>query len=107
MKNKVYDALKFIAQIGLPALGTLFAAVSGYWKWPNTEEVVGTIMAVDFFLGTLLGLSSRSYNNSDAKFDGSFDVEDGETGKKIVLSLEDNPEALGTQKELLFKNNTI
>lgn len=105
--NKWYNTLKFIAQIFLPGLGTLYAAVSGYWAWPNTEEVVGTIMAVDFFLGGLLGLSSRSYNNSPAAFDGTFVVQDGPDGKKIGLDLQNNPEALGTQKVIVFKNEVL
>lgn len=100
----VYDKLKFLAQIVLPALGTLYATVSGLFQWPNTEEVVGTIMAVDFFLGTVLGLSTRAYNNSPASYDGTFVVEDGEDGKKISLDLQNNPEALGTQKRIVFKN---
>lgn len=102
--NGVYNKLKFLAQIVLPALGTLYAAVSGYWKWPNTEEVVGTIIAVDFFLGTLLGLSSRSYNSSSAKYDGAFEVTENEDGDKLMtLNFERNPDALRYKKEVLLK----
>ncbi len=62
MSNKVYDVLKFIAQIGLPAVGTLYSALSGIWGFPYGEQIVGTIVAVDTFLGALLGLSSMQYN---------------------------------------------
>ena len=64
MHNKVYDVLKFIAQIVLPALGTLYFALAGIWGevLPYGEQVVGTIAAIDTFLGAILGLSSRSYN---------------------------------------------
>lgn len=106
-KNKLYDQLKFLAQVVLPGLGTLYATVSGLYGWQNTEEVVGTIMAVDFFLGALLGLSTKAYNNSPAAFDGTFVVEDGPDGKKISLDLENNPEALGTQKLIVFKNEVL
>ena len=62
MSNKVYDVLKWIAQILLPALGTLYFALAGIWNFPYAEEVVGTITAVDTFLGVILGISSINYN---------------------------------------------
>lgn len=61
MSNKTYDVLKFIAQIVLPALGTLYGALAPLWNLPYSEQVVGTIVAVDAFLGALLGLSSVQY----------------------------------------------
>lgn len=62
MSNKVYDILKWIAQLLLPALGTLYFALAGIWNFPFAEEVVGTITAVDTFLGVLLGISTINYN---------------------------------------------
>lgn len=62
MSNNVYDVLKFIAQIVLPALGTLYFALASIWGLPYGEEIVGTITAVDAFLGALLGLSTAQYN---------------------------------------------
>lgn len=62
LNNKTYDILKFIAQIVLPAVGTLYFALAGIWNFPYGEEIVGTITAVDTFLGALLGLSSATYN---------------------------------------------
>ncbi len=59
--NKIYDALKWIALYLLPALGTLYFALSGIWGLPYGEEVVGTITAADTFLGVLLGISSATY----------------------------------------------
>lgn len=64
MSNKVYDILKWIAQMLLPALGTLYFALAGIWNFPFGEEVVGTITAIDTFLGVLLGISSINYNKS-------------------------------------------
>lgn len=61
MDNKVYDVLKFIAQILLPALGTLYFALSKLWDLPYPEQIVGTITAVDAFLGAMLGISSTQY----------------------------------------------
>ena len=62
LNNKTYDILKFIAQIVLPAVGTLYFALAGIWNFPYGEEIVGTITAVDTFLGARLGLSSATYN---------------------------------------------
>lgn len=62
MTNKVYDVLKWIAQFFLPAAGTLYFALSSIWGLPYGEQIVGTITAVDAFLGAVLGISSISYN---------------------------------------------
>lgn len=60
--NKVYDILKFIAQIVLPACATLYFALATIWNLPYAEEIVGTITAVDAFIGALLGISTFAYN---------------------------------------------
>ena len=62
MKNATYDILKWIAQLLLPALGTLYFALAQIWGWPYGEQIVGTITAVDAFLGVILGISTYNYN---------------------------------------------
>ena len=107
--NNVYDKLKFLAQIVLPALGTLYATVSGLYKWPNTEEVVGTVMAVDAFLGILLGLSTAGYNKSDERFDGEINVVEKPDGKTIMdmqLNKHEDPNDLKNEKTVLFRVNS-
>lgn len=61
MTNKTYDILKWIALILLPALATFYAAIAAVWGLPYTEQVVGTITAVDTLLGTLLKISADKY----------------------------------------------
>lgn len=61
MSNQTYDTLKWVAQIVLPSAGTLYFALCTIWGLPYGEQVVGTITAVDAFLGALLGLSSAQY----------------------------------------------
>jgi hypothetical protein len=61
MKEKTYDVLKYIAQVVLPALGTLYFALAGIWGLPYGEQIVGTITAFDAFLGAILMLSSKNY----------------------------------------------
>ena len=62
MSNKVYDVLKWIAMYLLPAFGTLYFALSGIWGLPYGEQIVGTITAIDTFLGVILGISTSQYN---------------------------------------------
>lgn len=67
LSNKAYDVLKWIAQILLPAIGTLYFALSGIWGFPYAEAIVGTITAVDTFIGVLLGISNAQYKKSDTE----------------------------------------
>lgn len=61
MSNKVYDVLKYIAQIVLPAVATLYFAIAQIWGLPYGEQIVGTITAVDAFLGAILRISTIQY----------------------------------------------
>ena len=61
MTNKTYDILKWIAQYLLPASGTLYFAIASIWSLPYGEQIVGTITAVDAFLGVILGISTANY----------------------------------------------
>ena len=61
LKNSTYDILKWIAQYLLPAAGTLYFALAAIWGLPYGEQVVGTITAVDTFLGVLLGVSTNAF----------------------------------------------
>jgi hypothetical protein len=91
--HSLYDKLKFIAQIVLPALGTLVFTVGGIWGWDATTKVVGTITAVDLFLGLILQISSNQYYKSGANFDGDVNVvKDPETGEnKIAVAFNEDP----------------
>lgn len=64
LENKAYDILKYVAQVVLPAVGTLYFALAGIWGFPFGEEIVGTITAIDAFLGTLLMISTNQYNKT-------------------------------------------
>ena len=65
MSNRTYDILKNIAQIVLPAIGTLYFALASIWGLPYGEQIVGTITAIDAFLGALLGISTMKYNKEE------------------------------------------
>ena len=66
LTNKQYDILKWIALIALPAVGTLYFTLSTIWGLPYGDQIVGTITAVDTFLGALLGISTRKHNKRKA-----------------------------------------
>lgn len=61
MCNKTYDILKWVALIVLPAIGTLYFALAGIWGFPYGEQVVGTITAIETFLGAVLQISNSNY----------------------------------------------
>ncbi len=64
IKNETYDVLKWIAQILLPAIATLYYGVANIWGLPYSEQIVGTITVIDTFLGVLLGISTNTYNKT-------------------------------------------
>jgi len=67
MSNQTYDILKKIAQVWLPAIGTLYFALARIWNLPFAEEIVGSLTAIDAFLGAILGISSALYNKGTDK----------------------------------------
>lgn len=62
MNNKVYNVLKWIAMIVLPALATLYSGLAILWGFPFAEEIPATITLVNTFLGTVLMISTSQYN---------------------------------------------
>lgn len=64
MSSKVYDVLKFIAVIVLPATGALYFGLSEIWGLPYGEQIVGTITVIDTFLGSVLMIDSAKYNKN-------------------------------------------
>ena len=67
MNNKIYDILKYICQIALPAIGGLYFALAQIWQLPYAEQIVGTISAITACLGILLGISTYQYKKDKAE----------------------------------------
>lgn len=101
INNQVYDILKWIAQIVLPALGTLYFGLASIWGFPYGEQVVGTITVIDAFLGAVLGISSAKYDG-----DGTLHIDTSDAEKDIYrFELNDEVENLKNKKNVSFKVN--
>jgi hypothetical protein len=106
LSNQVYGVLKASATIVLPGVSTLYFTLAQIWGFPKAEETVGTIAAINVFLGVLIGLSTKAYNKSDAKYSGAIDVEEQEDGTKVYsLGLNGDPYEIDKKQEILFKVN--
>lgn len=105
LSNRSYDILKQTSAVILPAINALFYALAQIWHIPNSNEVIGTIAAVNVFAGALMKLSTKSYNKSDAKYIGDIRVENSEDDMmtRYSLNLNGSPETLETLKEVTFK----
>lgn len=66
LNDKIYDALKWVVMIVLPAIATLYAALAPVWGWPRPDDVVLTLNAVTAFAGAVLGISTAQYNKDKA-----------------------------------------
>lgn len=101
--NELYNVLKNVALIWLPALGTLYFSLAKIWDLPSADEVTGTIVVIDTFMGVVLGLSSKAYDKSDLKYDGEFLVDYHPEGGQDLRLRNVDFEALNTKSEVLFK----
>lgn len=103
LSDRIYTPLKYVAQIVLPASATLYLALAMVWGFPNAEQIVGTITAVNTFMGVVLGLSTRSFNKDETKYDGVLKVEESDNKKIFSLVAHGNPENLDKKDEAIFK----
>lgn len=94
LSNKAYDTLKWIAQILLPGLGTLYFALSSIWGFPYCEQVVGTLSAVTVFIGMMLGLSAAKYPG-----DGTIKVQGATYKTKLSIPVDE----LTEKKNVMLK----
>ena len=103
--GKLYEFLKWAVLIALPAFSSLYFGLSEIYNWSNATQVVGTLALVTTFLGVLLGVSTKNFNSSDAKYDGVIDMQvDPSTGKLIYgLELNDDVSTLVDKSQVMFK----
>lgn len=75
LTNRQYDILKHVVQIVLPAAASLYFGLAEIWGLPHAAEVVGTTALFTTFLGVVLKISNKTYNDSDAKYDGTLVID--------------------------------
>lgn len=106
LNSKQYDIIKWLTVTLLPAVGTLYFALATIWNFPAGQQVLGTLLAVQAFIGVVMGVSTKQYEESGEKYSGEIKV--NETPEKLGYSLElkDDPEALKEKDEVTFKVNS-
>lgn len=92
--NSLYNKLKFVALVFLPALATLCLTIGGIWDIEYTGQVVGSITAVDTFLGVVLKISTKKYYKKGTNFDGEVIVTPEDGGNKVTMAFNGPPEDL-------------
>ena len=65
LNNRVYDILKWVVMIALPALTTAYVGLAAVWGWPYATEVAKTSAVICTLLGALLGISTAEYNRRE------------------------------------------
>lgn len=103
VSNSVYDNLKQVAQIWLPALAVFYITIAPFWNLPKQEEVSGTIMALDLLLGAILMGLKRAFMNSEARFDGQILVQPGEEPDTSMVRVQAQTAAVAEKDEVVLK----
>ena len=104
LSNKMYNKLKFLVQVLLPAISVFYITLANIWSFPNPEPVALTIAAITTFLGTILMISTKSYNTTSLKYNGNLVVTVSPEGKKLYsLELNDAIEELDKKDVAAFK----
>lgn len=101
--DSAYNRLKQSTTVLIPAVGALYFALAQIWHLPKAEEVVGSLAALNTFLGVVLGISTRSYNRSDTKYAGIIEVEETADEKQLNFILNSAANPLEDQPEVTFR----
>ena len=62
LNDKIYDILKWITMIVIPALTVAYVGLAAIWGWPYSTEIAKTSAVICTLLGSLLGISTAEYN---------------------------------------------
>jgi hypothetical protein len=108
LSNSTYDKLKPLTAAIMPGVITFWLTISAIWGLPKSEEIALTLGAINVLLGVILSVSTRSYNKSDAKYDGVINVYQNDEGRPVAsmeLKNYEDPAQVVQQKEVTFKVN--
>lgn len=104
LSDKAYKFMKWLVLIVIPAFGTFYLALDKFVDVPNEEAVVGVCLVTATFLGTILGISGKNYNTSDARYAGHITVEESADGVKTYsLVVNGDPADIEWLPEATFK----
>lgn len=106
LNSKQYDAIKWLTVTLLPAVGALYFALAAIWDFPAAEQVLGTLAAIQVFIGAVMGISSKQYEESGEKYGGEINVKETPEKTKFSLDLKDAPETLLEKDEVTFRVNS-
>lgn len=65
LNNKVYNVLKWVALICIPAIAVLYGQLGEIWNFPYTAQIKDTIIDIGLFIGVLIGVSTYNYNKTE------------------------------------------
>ena len=111
--DKTYDFLKWLVTIVLPGIGALYFGLSRIWNLPQAENVVGSITVICIFLGSLIGISTSSYNkdvppSGELAIDGSINLDTTDPEKDIyTMTLDLSLEELAKRDTVTFEVNEL
>lgn len=100
LSNKVYNAVKYIITIFLPAVGALYFALAQVWDFHRIVGVNGTINALITFGGLLIGYSTRKYNQTTGAPDGDLIVQEVDGEKYLGLGVNQSIEAMTAKDQV-------
>lgn len=103
LSSGVYNKVKWAALTLLPAIATLYFMLGNLWNFPNVEQVIGSITAVETFLGLLLGISTRQYNKTANVIDGDLIVSDVDGEQYLTLGVKGSVEQMASKDEVRLR----
>lgn len=106
LSNSAYNVVKKSATIVFPALSALYIAIAQIWNLGHVDQVVGTLAALNTFLGVIIQLSKKSYYASNAPYVGEIQVKNDGAKKVFSLVVDGDPEELENMTSANFKINS-
>jgi hypothetical protein len=106
LPSKIYNLIKYLVLIVLPSFTTLYVLLATLWEWDNIAKISASLTGFTAFLGSLVGISSRNFNNSDDRFFGEIHVAGTEEGAQIshqVFNEDPSGMTIADKKEVTFK----
>ena len=58
LPDDLYDAIKWIVTVCMPAATVAYVALAGVWGWPMADQIERTAIIIYTLLCSLMGISS-------------------------------------------------